>query len=270
MPGPEQLHEKGYCILNGMYDQSTLRRLQMEVEQLIDRCYNQEQLDRHSVYPSDATQTRVSHAVMLAEAASELPTVEHRDFPVIDQFLRDYISLLGSVTGTRVPDEARTMLNYQNYFSGSKPVGEHFDGEYLRTERAADGIEFSLIEGILPRYVAVLVVANENEGRGTELVDASVETVYEPTLDPGDLLFFDNIRLRHRVPRLERPRTTIGLRNFDHQALHFARSQTLFMDGDYRRIPEGWVSEDADCQGRLRRFMTDEWPGLREQYAHYF
>lgn len=266
----QQLDVQGFCRHPGMYPGDFLAQLKEESELLIKRSYTQEELDRHSVYPSDAGDARISHAVMLSEGVSDFPKVAHADLPTVCQFLHDYHQILGDITGDAVSPGARSMLNYQNYFAGSKPVGEHFDGEYLRTNRASDGIDFDLEEGILPRYVSILIIANENNGVGTELVGNESHAVHQPTLNPCDLLFFDNIRLRHRVPSLAMPRTTIGVRSFDHMRLHFVASKEDCLEGNYYPIAKGWVSEDLDCHARLRRFMDVEWPDLKEDYAHYF
>ncbi len=264
------LSSQGYCLLQQHFSPSQLSALKREAEQLIERHYNRENLAAHSVYPSDSTETRVSHAMMISSGPSPFPKVAHDNCPTVDKLLRDHNELLQEISGSAVDPGARCMLNYQNYFSGSKPVGEHFDGEYMRAQKAEDGIEFKLLEGILPRYVGVLVIANQNRGKGTELVDNASKAVHRPRMDPGDLLLFDNLRLRHRVPTMEQPRTTIGLRNFDHQAVHFAASETDFLADDYREIPEGWVSNSVDCRARFAAFMRDEWPQMQADYQHYF
>lgn len=264
------LQQEGYLRIPSAYGAEDLAQLKVDSEAMIERFYTREELDNHSVYPSDSTETRVSHAFMISEGESEFPRVDHSDFPMISRFLSDYNRWLGDITDELVPAGARCMLNYQNYFSGSKPVAEHFDGEYLKTQRATDTVEFKLLEGILPRYVALLVVANENEGRGIELLDHNKGEIHRPKLNPGDLVVFDNINLRHRVPTLELPRTSIGIRSFDHLPLHFAATEAEFIDGDYTEIAEGWVSKNADANGRFRRFMKEEWPTLKAEYAHYF
>lgn len=266
----KQLANDGFVLLKQYRDEVHLKMLQDEAEQLIERHYTPDNLAQHSVYPSDSTDTRISHALMIAQHASELPSVSHRGCTSIDQLLQDHNQMLAQITGQSVAATSRCMLNYQNYFAGSKPVGEHFDGEYIRTQRAADGIEFKLLEGILPRFVAVLVLANENQGKGTELVDSQSQQVHRPTMDPGDLLVFDNIRLRHRVPTMAKPRATLGLRNFDHMALHFAADPSGFLADDYTAIAEGWVSADVDCHQRFIDFMANDWPALKSNYAHYF
>ena len=264
------MDDHGYCLLKNVYDHAQLQQMKLDCEALIDRYYTREELAKHSVYPSDSSDSRVSHALMISEGESPFPKVEHREFSSIDGFLRDHNSLLTELTRSQVDPGARCMLNYQNYYSGSKPVGEHFDGEYLRAAKAEDGIEFTLIEGILPRYVALLVVANDNDGKGIELVDNAKDEITRPQLHAGDLVIFDNIRLRHRVPRLDFPRTSIGVRNFDHKPLHFALTEQDFLAGDYRPIAEGWVSENIDCAARFKDFMQREWPALKDEYAHYF
>lgn len=262
--------DQGYRLLTGYCSADQLAALKTEAEALIERHYTPANLAAHSVYPSDSTDTRVSHAMMIAEGQSELPQVDHQGCPAVHELLQRHNQLLAEFTGQQVAPSARCMLNYQNYFAGSKPVGEHFDGEYIRTQRASDGIEFSLIEGILPRYVAVLVIANENNGKGTELVDNATGAVYKPTMHPGDLLIFDNIRLRHRVPTMEKPRITLGLRNFDHLAVHFAADEQSFIGDDYSPIAEGWVSTSVNCNKRFADFMQQQWPAMKEDYSHYF
>ena len=266
----KSLDQFGYVKLEGYYGPSQLQQLQGEYEQLIHRYYNRSELERHSVYPSDSSDARISHAMMIAAGDSALPKVEHRDLPQISQFLSEQNQILEELTGEAVAAGARSLLNYQNYFSGSKPVGEHFDGEYLRADKHLDGVEFNLLEGILPRYVGVLVLKNENDGKGVELIDHRYHHVYSPKLFAGDLVLFDNINLRHRVPTMEKPRISLGLRNFDHKPLHFARNESEFLPGaSYRAIPEGFVSEDADCYRRFVAYMQEEWPLVKDSYTSY-
>ena len=266
----ESLKRFGYVKISSYYGAQELNLLKEEFEQLIERYYNREELFKHSVYPSDSSDARISHAMMISEGPSPFPKVDHEDYQQIKSFLKDQNQILSELTGKEVSGGARSLLNYQNYFSGSKPVGEHFDGEYLRADKDADEIEFSLLEGILPRFVGVLVVENENEGKGVELLDHQHNHLYSPRLFAGDLVLFDNINLRHRVPTMERPRISIGLRNFDHIPLHFARTKADFLPGaDYRAIPEGFVSENADCHQRFSDYMEKEWPTIKESYTSY-
>lgn len=260
----------GYLKVSQYLNATELAALKSETEALIHEHYTPANLSSHAVYPSDKSEARESHAMMLSEGTSDLPKIPHDPNTMIGRVLREQNQILSHLTGQPVAASSRSLLNYQNYRTGNKPVGEHFDGEYLRAEKHRDGIEFNLAEGILPRYVGVLVVADANDGRGVELLDNHRHHTYQPRLHPGDLVLFDNINLRHRVPALSGPRISIGLRNFDHRPWHFCRDTTYQRpEGTYHRIPEGWVAEDCDCHARMMQFMAEEWPRLQAEYGSY-
>lgn len=263
----QEIRAQGYGIFRGFLPQPTLETLELEFRSLIERHYTQENLLRHAIYPADRSETRESHAMMIAEGQSDLPSVDCKECPSIEGFLHWYHTILAELTGRPVAKSARSLLNWQEYRSGSKPVGEHFDGEYLRATKD-DAVEFTLLEGILPRYVCVLTLKNENHGRGIELIKDG--KVLPLLLEPGDLVLFDNIALRHRVPKLDKPRTTMGLRNFDHMALHFVRNKADRKENaSYNPIAEGYVSEEVDCNARFHEFLRKEWPGMRDSYGAY-
>lgn len=266
----ESMNKFGFATISGYYQKPQLDQLQVELDQLIQDNYNEEQLAKHAVYPSDRSEARISHAMMISVGDSEFPRIDPGSYAQVNSFLNDQNLILSELTGTPVKASSRSLLNFQNYLSGSKPVGEHFDGEYLKASKEDDGIEFRLLEGILPRYVGVLVVENHNDGKGVEFIDHGKGEVYTPKLHGGDLVIFDNINLRHRVPSMDHPRISIGLRNFDHVPLHFARNAEHYLAGaDYRSIPEGFVSENADCHQRLKRYLSEEWPAIKHEYSSY-
>lgn len=266
----QSLDSFGYLTLTDYYTPQQLTLLKNELTSLIQQHYNPANLSNHSVYPSDSSESRISHAMMISESDSKLPKVCHKAYKQVGQFLEDQNQLISQLTGHKVQGSSRSLLNYQNYSCGSKPVGEHFDGEYLKAKKATDGIEFQLLEGILPRYVAVLVVENENDGKGVELINHQLHHVYSPKLHAGDLVLFDNIKLRHRVPKMEQPRISVGLRNFDHLPLHFAKNQHHFLpQAQYRPIPEGFVSDNANCIRRFENYLEQEWPKIRDDYTFY-
>ena len=266
----DELQSKGYCAIKGYFSADDAKALKSEYNEMIEKHYSRQELLRHSVYPSDKSEARESHAMMISKGKSDLPKVDHTGNPMLERLLNEHHQIVAEVTKTAVADSARALINFQSYRTGSKPVGEHFDGEYLKADRAEDGIEFQLLEGILPRYVSVMAVENENNGRGVELIEPGTGKVIQPNLGPGDMVIFDNINLRHRVPQMAKPRISIGIRNFDHLPLHFAREESYFRPGaTYRKIPEGYVSEDANCLTRFHEFLELEWPELRERYGSY-
>lgn len=261
-----QLKQEGYAYLPAVFAPPLLRALERECDELAARHYRVENIDRRAVYLSDNTPTRTSHAMMISAGPSPLPTVPHEGLEAVERFLRFHDEVLGALLGAEVPASSRSMLNWQTYLSGSKPVTEHFDGEYLDYRKDEDG-GFTLHEGLLPRLVVILTLSNENQGerQGTVLRDTLTGKEVSPPSRPGDVLVFDNVRMRHHVPTLEQPRRMAGLRSFDFQAVHFARTEASCRPGaSYRRMPEGLVSEDVDAVAVHQEFLRERWAAVRE------
>ncbi len=261
-----QLKEEGYAYVPSVFEPHLLRALERECDEMAARYYKLEHIDRHAVYLSDNTPTRVSHAMMISQGPSPLPTVSHEGLEAVGRFLRFHDEVLGALLGAEVPAWSRSMLNWQTYLSGSKPVTDHFDGEYLDYRKDADG-GFTLHEGLLPRLVVILTLSNENQGerQGTVLRDTRTGREMSPPSRPGDILVFDNVRMRHNVPTLEKPRRMAGLRSFDFRAVHFARTEESRRPGaTYRSMPEGLVSEDVDAVAVHQQFLRERWPAVRE------
>ena len=127
--------------------------------------------------------------------------------------------------------------------------------------------ETPALRRLLPRLVLVLTLANENEGerQGTLLRDTRTGRELSPPSRPGDVLVFDNVRMRHGVPSLERPRRMVGLRSFDFRAVHFALTEASCRPGaSYRRMPEGLVSEEVDAVAVHQEFLRERWLRVRE------
>jgi hypothetical protein len=260
------LQQEGYAYLPAVFEPSALRELERECDEMAARYYQVENIDRRAVYLSDNTPTRTSHAMMISRGPSPLPTVSLEGLGAVERFLRFHDEVLGALLGTEVPAWSRSMLNWQTYRSGSKPVTEHFDGEYLDYRKNEDG-SFTLHEGLLPRLVLILTLSNENvgESQGTVLRDTQTGREVSPPSRPGDVLVFDNVRMRHSVPTLEQPRRMAGLRSFDFRAVHFALNESNGRPGaHYRRMPEGLVSEDVDAVVVHQEFLRERWRKLRE------
>jgi hypothetical protein len=225
----KELREKGYFQTTLFDDPSDLVEIEKELKEMKAEHYTPSNLENHSVYLSDKTETRESHAMMVSRGRSDLPTV-----PIlgsrVQRLLEFHDAVLGEIVGKPVPPSSRSMLNFQEYQSGSKPVAEHYDGEYLKYDKLSP-TEFKLKEGLLPRYVMVFTVRNENVGEeveGTVIRDIPTGEVINTKSRPGMLLIFDNIRFRHAVPELKKPRLMCGLRNFDFEPAHFSTDLSLF------------------------------------------
>jgi hypothetical protein len=262
----KDLKEKGFHQAILFDSDEDLAFLEAELKDMKEEHYNGSNLENHSVYLSDKTETRESHAMMIARGRSDLPQV-----PVygsrIESLLAFHDQVLGEIVGKPVPAGSRSMLNFQEYKAGSKPVAEHFDGEYLKYEKLSP-TEFKLKEGLLPRYVMVFTIRNENVGEeveGTVLRDVSTNEIINTQSRPGMVLIFDNIRFRHAVPELKRPRLMCGLRNFDFEPIHFVDAVTdpavPFSPMEDKNNP-GMIREvsTADAVQRQLTYVAHEWP----------
>lgn len=270
------LKSKGYHQ-SVIIDPSHLPQLEVDLKKMKAELYNEENLSKHSVYLSDKTETRESHAMMICRAGtSPLPIVKHEE-GIIDKLLEFHDMTIGQLTGTYYPGTARSMLNFQEYHAGSKPLARHYDGEYLKYNKVSP-TEFKLEEGLLPRYVMVFTIRNENvgeENEGTVLFEVATGNVIKAQSRPGQVLIFDNIRFRHEVPMLSKPRFMCGLRSFDYEPGFFVSD----LDLDERIAAHvGWKPmPDAGSPGhvtmvstrnsveRQERYLLEEWPAHWEQ-----
>ncbi len=228
--------------------------------------YTEEHLKNNSALYSDSTETRVSHAMMISLEPSVLPTV-----PLLGQLLKPLLAvhneMLEAFLGHRISPSSRSMLNFQWYKGSSKEVAEHFDGHYIKYKRKSP-TEFELEEGILPQYVFVITLANENstEPQGTKLRDTLTNTVHTPLSHPGDLLVFNNIRFRHSVPELSLPRAMLGFRCFDEDPLLFQKTPSAGRKEDFVPLPDlvnpGYIRNlsTAEATNQLRDFYERQWP----------
>jgi hypothetical protein len=257
------LRSKGYHQAELITDAAELASLEEQLKALKQTHYYEQNLERHAVYLSDKTETRESHAMMISREVSDLPFVTHFG-GLVEKLLEFHDSVVGAIVGKKYPGTARSMLNFQEYHAGSKPVAEHYDGEYLKYEKLSP-TEFKLKEGLLPRYVMVFTVRNENVGEeheGTFLRDANTGEEVKPTSRPGQVLIFDNIRFRHSVPELKKPRLMCGLRSFDFEPAYFTTGE---------HVPEGMLKnytelEDKNNPGLYQMISTKDATGIQQEY----
>jgi hypothetical protein len=267
----KQLKEQGYFQTTLFTEPDDLILLEAELKEMKNEHYNASNLENHSVYLSDKSETRESHAMMISQGRSDLPTVPVLGTKVLE-LLKFHDSIVSEIVGKQMPVSSRSMLNFQEYKSGSKPVAEHYDGEYLKYDKLSP-TEFKLKEGLLPRYVMVFTIRNENVGEeveGTVIRDIPTGKVINTTSRPGMLLIFDNIRFRHAVPELKKPRLMCGLRNFDFEPAYFVdQGFDIQLEGGgltFEPLVDinnpGFVAM-ASSESALQRqltYITKEWP----------
>jgi len=272
----EEIAERGYTLQQTGMSPEDLVRLEAELKATTASHYTEENLAKHSVYLSDKTPTRVSNAMMIAQdhligsslrSEGSLPAVQIIPSGIVLELLKFHDRVLGSMTGgPAVGVHSRSMLNFQEYFAGSKPVARHYDGEYLCYVKKSP-TEFQLLEGLLPRYVMVFTIRNENvgeENEGTVLYEVATGKTVSPQSRPGMVLMFDNIRFRHEVPELKKPRLMCGLRNFDHMPMYFT-SDSCSAPGEFE-LPDaqspGYASpmNSIEAEALMLMYNENDWP----------
>jgi hypothetical protein len=241
-------HIKNYLIKSDITD------LSESIESVERNYYNELNLNRRSVYQSDNSDTRKSYAIMAAEVNPNrefIPAVTLID-SVVKKHLKYFNCILSALNKEETPLISRSLINFQSYLGSSKPVPEHFDGDILDATSSDYG-SLTINEALVPRYVMVIVVENENTqgSSGICLRDTKTDEVFSPLLKAGDAIIFDNIKFRHSVPMLAQKRKIIGFRNFDFNPY-------LFIGGEIC-APDGWtVLTDKTNHGILRQMSSDE------------
>lgn len=217
-------------------------------------------------YLSDHTETRVSNAFMISTGDSPLPHLGVDAHPTLKSIAQDYQFLLAQLNGDCVSNtqDTRLLFNLQQYYSGSKPVPYHFDGEYLDYNSLDNDGQIDLKQALVPNYLAVYTLFNENT-LATKIKNLVTGEETSIESDAGDLLLLDNTAFLHSVPKLEKPRAMFGFRNFDYNPYFY--SQTYSQEAIPTSNPcfSGYVTKvsTSEAQAKLEDFIE----GWKENYT---
>jgi hypothetical protein len=211
------LKEQGFIRVTDMLNQEEIDFMMGIMSEFRDDYYTDDNLKSRVAYLSDSSETRISNAFMVTTGETSLPAINVNDRPILASLLNDYQALLSAMAGDKRfngAQDTRCMLNMQEYFSGSKPLPAHFDGEYLDCN--TEGTEGAILikEALIASYVAVFTLHNKNT-HGAILTDIVTGDRMQMESQAGDFIIFDNKKFLHEVPELEQPRAMFGFRNFD-------------------------------------------------------
>lgn len=233
-----EVKTKGYSVVSNFLPSGVSRSFVSEM-MAMDKYQTERYLSERSAYISDKAPNRTSHSIMSSVSPNhELPSIAPSEST--KAFLAIWNELNTHLTGFPVPNDSRSMVNFQNYRSSSSPVGPHHDGEYLEYEKGDSGY-FSLLRGLLARYVGVYILWNENTQPTLTLkrIDISTGEVLEvinPECFTGDFVVFDNLMFTHEVGICDKPRSIVGIRNFDHLPYYYLRTGVA----DQFNLPRDW------------------------------
>lgn len=242
----------GYLRIENFLSEEDIINVLEEIPK-INNYYSENLVQERIFMKREESGNRQGDAVMVTDNESELPYLKLKpEVGTIIQCLQTYNSFIGNLTKQELNENTRSMLNIQQYYENSLPVWSHFDGFFQKFEHGETDIygetPMKIIEGLLPRYVMVLVLENENGGYGTYVTPHDSDERIGIENRPGDLILFDNIYVRHGVPSLEHPRKIIGFRNFDH--LPFLFSKDEFKGSE--------LLEDNENPGYIREISSEE------------
>lgn len=256
-----EMEANGFYILRNYISESEINDAKALCDHLTDQYSEQGLLDR-LFYKREESGNRQGDAVMVSLGENKkLPSL------VIDSgLLEDHNQIISALTGKKVNKSSRSMMNMQQYFDKSLFVADHYDGWYSKFSHGEEDIhgECPLIieEGLIPRYVQVVVLENKNNGRGVYVRKHNKTARESVELFPGDMLVFDNVNMRHGVPELEFPRRMLGFRNFDHHPKLFNNKVDHLSDWEvvYDKINPGYMKNITSAEAvKVQQEELKEW-----------
>jgi len=213
-------------LINNGFTKLTLLQ-EEEVSQLISECEklhekyeNKKNEEIGLTYPSKGHAKKKSLIIMVSPEKNDVLPSTDEIGPLFKDYIRYNNDILSRVTGISVPQDSRYMINYRKYLGETEQVFEHFDGEYLKGFIDEANYHF-FDEALLPRYVALLTLHGGGEREGAIITNVASGEEINIVCNVGDMLIFDNIRFKHHVPKLIKPRTLLGVRNFDFLPFHY-------------------------------------------------
>lgn len=259
----KELDEKGYILFKNYFGEYELGIIEEYIHKFNNKHYKKQNLIKRIAYLREDSNNRQGDAYMITSDIFEELDMDY--ISLFDINLVKAYNLYNDITFYSTKYDVvygkRVMMNIRQYFQNSFEVVEHFDGEFFDFEhKEKNGKNYLQInEGLLPRFVMVIVVYNENkDGKGVYLRDIKTNENHEFGLYGGDILMFDNLRFRHGVPSLKEKRMMVGFRNFDLEPYHFKREVT---------DPENWKElKDEYNPGFIKRISEKESIKLQKEF----
>ena len=250
----EEVSKNGFSIVRNVCD---VQKAIKEIEKLEEH-YCESMVEKEFFKPAEDYEGRHGGACLVSKTSdcdSKCSTLFIDNFLELQRMyniFQDFLKI-----NTQDFKEEPVLLNWQQYKQGSdNSLPWHIDVDIKDGQWAKE--EISIHRGIIPKYVMVIVSANDNDGQGLKVKihkedfenagigipveDCSIveNSVYEidVELNPGDLLIFDNTILLHGVPEsLPNYRSMFGFRSFNQNALLFSEEEMEnskpFKVGDY-------------------------------------
>jgi len=247
----ENLKVNGFHIFKNVVSQEEIKNIKESTFELLEG-YSEENVKDRLFYRREQSHNRQGDALMVCDTPTDLPSIDISGNEYIRKYFNLYNSIIESAIGKEMkPKFSRSMMNVQQYYEDSLAVFDHYDGEFIEYHHTSDSQNNEYVlnvdKALLPKYVMVVVLENENNGKGTYIRAHDSNERIDVELFPGDVLIFDNINMRHGVPALEKPRMMIGFRNFDFYPEYFEANPeggNTWIELPDNKNP-GWIMEST-------------------------
>jgi len=269
-----QVRENGFYI--GDID-INLKDVMEEISSL-ESLYSEAYVKSELFKPKEDHQGRSGYAVLVGNNECECNYVNLENYKnlnyaytVYKEFLEKYFDLDPEYT-----NKFPTLLNWQKYLQGSdNSLPWHIDVDIKKGSWEKYSIDIQ--EGIIPKFVMVIVTENDNDGKGLEIKvfeedfkkagikypdggkpineNGKKGKIIKINLSPGQVIIFDNTLLQHGVTEsLPNKRTMFGFRSFIIGAKYFTEdpngnySVGNYLKGNINLLDETKISEVFGCK----------------------
>jgi hypothetical protein len=237
----KELNEKGFYKTHTKLDTEKIEKNLKELEELY-----KDMKDKDLFKPQEYGE-RDGYAVLVGKMPCKCNFLNIENFQPLTEYYEFFKDLLeNSENLLRGKEDFPLLLNWQRYHKGrDNSLPFHVDVDIKRGNWSKESI--SIEEGIIPKYVMVVVLRNDNGSKGlkvkiykddfernglefpddkTQKEDDKEFTIIDIDLGVGDVLVFDNTIMLHGVPEsLPEERVMFGFRSFVDGALKYYRAE---------------------------------------------
>jgi hypothetical protein len=238
----KELKEKGFYKTHTKLDTEEIEKTLKELEELY------KDLKDKDLFKSQEYGERDGYAVLVGKMPCKCNFLNIENFQSLlkyYEFFKDLLETSGNLLEEK--EDFPLLLNWQRYHKGrDNSLPFHVDVDIKRGNWGKESI--SIEEGIIPKYVMVVILRNDNGSKGlkvkiykddfernglkfpnvkTQKEDGKEFAIIDIDLEVGDVLVFDNTIMLHGVPEsLPEERVMFGFRSFVDGAIKYFRAES--------------------------------------------
>lgn len=252
----QDLKTDGFAIRKMFADKAITKKIRDALDD-VSSLYSESMVQNKIFRPRENHPARKGDACMVASGKSMYaPYLTLKDHELRSMF-EFYKVVVSNALDIELGDDTKLLMNWQEYREGDNSLPYHADVELFEGDWGKYSI--TIDEGLLPRFVMVVVTENENNGSGLCIM-ANGEEV-ELNLEEGDMVIFDNNAVLHGVPKsTPKPRKMIGFRSVDANPLYFSKED----------FPGAIAYENGHIKGFCKELTRDEAIGKLLEHGWYF